>query len=501
MKTIEKRENKKGALDAFRLDTLSLKFNNLPKYKKLAIITTLAFLVLRVIISIKLNLTDDEAYYYTWTKHLSYSYFDHPPMVAYFLKLSTLIFGETNLAMRVPGLVGSLVSSVFIYKIVYYFSKDEKKAFWGLGVYQVLPIFSMGAIMTLPDTPLMLFYVLSLWVFIKIVYEKKSHYWYYLGVLMGLGFLSKYNMVLVYPSVFFFLLFSKEDRYWFKRKEPYLAFGISLLFFIPVILWNMEHNWASFGFHLKDRQSSTFAFRPKYFFRFLLAQLVVASAILFFAFWKDIWQNFKKRDVKLLAWFAFPIFIVFGISSISNASKIHWTAMAFIPMIIISSMYKTWKPLFTKIAVGFAIVLTSIIYIQGLYPMIPMTDDITNDMYGWDKTGVAVDKILKEDKNFFLFSNRYQTTSQLSFYLPNKEYVYSLNGSTEMFDFWEPEDKLIGKNGIFVTQTFYEVNPADLYLFDKIELVEKIPVYRGGKLAREYFIYKCYNYKGLKTND
>lgn len=66
-------------------------------YKKLAIITAAIFLIVRIIISIKLNITDDEAYYFTWTQHLSYSYFDHPAMVAYFLKLSTMIFGDTNL--------------------------------------------------------------------------------------------------------------------------------------------------------------------------------------------------------------------------------------------------------------------------------------------------------------------------------------------------------------------------------------------------------------------
>lgn len=463
-------------------------------------LTAVLFLIVRIIIAIKVNITDDEAYYYTWTNHLSYSYFDHPPMVAYFLKISTLIFGATNLAIRVPGMIVAFITSIFVYKIIYYFSKDEKKAFWGLALFQVLPIFAMGAIMTLPDSPLMLFYILSLWLFIKIIYEKKSHYWYYLGITMGLGFLSKYNMVLVYPSVFFFLLFSKEDRYWFKRKEPYLAFGISTLFYIPVILWNMNHHWSSFSFHLKDRQSSSFSFKPKYFLRFALAQLLVASPLLFGAFWNDMGKNFKKRDVQLLGWFALPIFIIFGVSSISNPSKIHWTALAFIPMIIISSLYRTWKPMFTKFAVGFAIVLSSIIYIQALYPLIPMDDDITNDMYGWDKTGIAVTKLLKEDKNYFLFSNRYQTASQLSFYLPNKEYVYSINGSTEMFDFWEPEDKLIGKNGIFVTQTFYKVNPDKLYDFDKIELIDTISVYRGGKLAREYFIYKCYNYKGQKID-
>lgn len=64
-----------------------------------------------------------------------------------------------------------------------------------------------------------------------------------------------------------------------------------------------------------------------------------------------------------------------------------------------------------------------------------MEDDITNDMYGWEKAGAAVSQMLDEDSNYFLFSNRYQTTSQLSFYLPNKEYVYSLNTRTEMFDF------------------------------------------------------------------
>lgn len=470
-------------------------------YKKLAYITIISFVILRVILGTVTNVTDDEAYYWTWTKHLSYSYFDHPPMVAYFLRLSTLILGDTSLAVRMPGILVTAISSLFIFKIINYFYKDEKKSFWGVAVFQIFPIFAMASIMTLPDTPLMLFYVLSLYLFIKIIYEKNSKLWYPLGIVLGLGFLSKYNMVLVYPSVFFFLLFSKEDRFWFKKKEPYIAFLISLLFFIPVILWNMEHNWSSFAFHLKDRQSSTFSLRPKYIFQFVASQLIVASPFLFFGLMGDMFKNIKKRDVKLLSSFTLPIFLVFGVSSLSNASKIHWTALAFIPMIIISSNYRNWKKWFTITSFSFAIGITSIVYIQSVYPIIPLkpTADITNDMYGWDKAGQSVDRILKSsNEKWFLFSNRYQTASQLSLYMPNKEYVYSLNGRTEMFDFWEPEDKLIGKNGIFVTQTFYKVNPADLFLFDKVELVDTIEIHRAGRLAREYFVYKCYNYQGAK---
>ena len=88
--------------------------------------------------------------------------------------------------------------------------------------------------------------------------------------------------------------------------------------------------------------------------------------------------------------------------------------------------------------------------------------------------------------------------SQLYFYLPEENYVYSLNNKIEQYDFWQDEEGLKGKNGLFVTHSFYRVIPGEKYNFSDIKLVKKINVIRADKVYRTFYIYKCYNYQGVK---
>jgi undecaprenyl-diphosphatase len=360
----------------------------------------------------------------------------------------------------------------------------------------------MASIMTLPDIPLILFYTLTLYFFIRLIYEKKAKLWYVVGGLVGLGLLSKYNMFLVYPAVLAYLLIDKEERFWLKRKEPYLAFLFSIAFFIPVILWNLEHNWISFSFQLYQRHSSEFKFRFDILTQFILVQMIVVSPLLFFGYFKVIFKNFKQKDVKLLSLYGAPIFLIFLFSSLFTEFKIHWAAMAYIPWTILLSNYINWNKFWKYIGIGLAVFLSLFIFTQSLYPIadIPPEDDITTDMHGWDKVGQEVQQIYNDlDKNeWFLFSNRYQLSSQLAFYLPEKDYVYSLNSKIEQFDFWKDQSKLIGENGIFVTHSFYKRNPANLYKFENIELIKTIDILRAGQVYRKFYIYKAYNYQGLK---
>jgi len=312
-------------------------------------------------------------------------------------------------------------------------------------------------------------------------------------------------MVLVYPGIFLYLLLHKEEWYWFKKKDFYLSFLISLLIFFPVIIWNMNHNWVSFAFQFLQRHNSgggQLNLRFDNFIVFFLIQLIIVSPLLFISFFSTMFKNIHKKDVKIAFFYGMPVFAVFQFSTLFTNFKVHWAAMAYIPFLIIWVKYTKWKKFMMYFGIGLAIILSLFFYTQSLYPIIKINpgQDITTDMHGWDKVGQEVQEIYnnKDRDDWFLFSNRYQVTSQLYFYLPEKNYVYSINKKIEQYDFWSDEEVLIGKNGIFVTHTFYKVDPVKLYQFDKINLLKKIDILRAGQVCRTFYIYECINYKGKK---
>ena len=220
-------------------------------YYKLFWALTAVTTFLRLSVIGKLGLTVDEAHYWVYSKFLDLSYYDHPPLIGYIIKLFTDIFGINEFVVRLPSVIIFVLTSWLFYLCVKKLF-NEKIAFIGAALLNVLPVFSfLGAVVTIPDSPLSLFWMLSFYLFINIIETGQKKYWYLMGITIGFAFLSKYTAVMIYPSIILFLICSKEHRFWLARKELYLSMVISFIIFLPVIVWNIQNNWASFGFQLQ----------------------------------------------------------------------------------------------------------------------------------------------------------------------------------------------------------------------------------------------------------
>src|SRR3989339_2129293 len=217
------------------------------KYKRLFFILTAVTSLLRLLVVGRIGLGDDEAHYFAYSRFLDLSFYDHPPAIGYIIKISTMICGNNEFAVRLPAVIFFIGISLLVFHLARKLF-DERVAFWSVALLNVTPVFSfLGAVLTVPDAPLAFFWMLFIYLFWRLLETGQGGYWYALGAALGLGLLSKYNMVLLPASIFFFLLFSQKHRQWFTRKEPYLACMLAALLFLPVVLWNIENGWASFG--------------------------------------------------------------------------------------------------------------------------------------------------------------------------------------------------------------------------------------------------------------
>ncbi|MHB9155466.1 MAG: glycosyltransferase family 39 protein, partial [Endomicrobiales bacterium] len=171
----------------------------------------------------RLGLSGDEAHYWAYTRHLELSYFDHPPLISYLIKAFTLVFGNTEFAVRLPTVLIFFFATWLVFRL----ARDlygEKAAFWSAVLLNVTPVFSfLGAVMTVPDAPLSLLWIVFVCLFYRTMQSGTASNWYILGAVLGFGMLSKYNAVLLVPSAFLFLAASEKHRYWLSRREPYLA--------------------------------------------------------------------------------------------------------------------------------------------------------------------------------------------------------------------------------------------------------------------------------------
>jgi 4-amino-4-deoxy-L-arabinose transferase-like glycosyltransferase len=480
----------------------------------------LVFTLARLFIIGNLGLADDEAYYWDWSRHLSLSYFDHPPLIAYLIALFVWIGKNSEFFVRLGGVILFFGSSILLFQI----SKrlfDEKTGFFSVLLFNLIPVFALGAIIISPDNPLGFFFLFSACLFLKAIQSNKKVYWYIWGLFLGLALLSKYNGFILVFSFLFYLALSKNHRRFLKSPHLYLGLLISFLFFFPVLLWNHQSHWASFHFQFMSGHKGHFSFHN--LFLFLISQAGYLSPLLYpfliLALFLAGFRGIKNKEENFLFLFclSFPTLILFHLASPFLSFKPHWTALGYLPALVgLVQIAKEWwgksgLKILLILAITLAFSLTALVQIEAFYPilqnkLLPAKMDLTNELYGWKEAGEEVEKIRKEmiDKkgknSVFIFSYRYQLVSQLAFYVPGRPEVFCLNNWSDAYDYFQKEENLLGKDGIFVCDNRFDRKPEEFCFFDSVQKEKDLAIFRAGQEVRRFYIFRCYNFQGIKSN-
>jgi 4-amino-4-deoxy-L-arabinose transferase-like glycosyltransferase len=476
------------------------------------------FTLVRLFIIGNLGLADDEAYYWDWSRHLSLSYFDHPPLIAYLIALFVWIGKNSEFFVRLGGVVLFFGSNILLFQI----SKrlfDEKTGFFSVLLFNLIPVFSIGAIIISPDNPLGFFFLFSAYLFLRAIESNKKTYWYLWGVLLGLALLSKYNGFILVFSFLLYSALSSHHRKLLKNPHLYWGLAISFLIFAPVLLWNLQHHWVSFHFQFSSGHKGHFSFYN--LFLFLLSQAGYLSPLLYpFLILALLFTGFrgiknKEENFLFLFCLSFPTLILFHLLSPFLSFKPHWTALGYLPALVgLVQIAKQWwsksrVKILSILAIIFAFALTALIQIQAFYPIlskkvIPAKMDLTNELYGWKEVGERVEESRKEMiekkgiNSVFIFSYRYQLVSQLAFYVSGRPEVFCLNNWLDAYDFFQKEEDILGKDGIFVCDNRFDRKPEEFCLFDSIQKEKDLAIFRAGQEVRRFFIFRCYNFQGIK---
>ncbi|MDR1122958.1 MAG: glycosyltransferase family 39 protein [Endomicrobium sp.] len=500
-------------------------------------VVNIATTLLRLLIIDKIGLTIDEAHYWVYSKFLNFSYFDHPPLIGYIIKASTLIFNDTKFAVRCPAVL-IFFFAIWIFFICVKKLYNEKTAFAGILLLNILPVFSfLGSVITVPDSPLALFWLLSLLIFIIIIETNNKKYWYLLGITTGFAMLSKYNGILIPFSVFLFLIFSSKHRFWFKNKEPYIGLILSVITFLPVLIWNTENNWASFRFQLGHGVGHSL---PKFsltlFGRSIGAQAGYISPLLFLMFiiaaFLCVKEAYKRenRTALIISCFSLPTLLIFNTVATFNEILPHWPAMGY----LVLSIYTThltlkfwhikWFKFYSYTAWSLTLLMVIMIFLHTLYGIIPMKKlipkgklekiehgipesekiDLTNEVYGWKEVGNEIRRIVttySKKERPFIFTYKSYLASELSACVPELR-VFCISDKINAYDFWQRDlKKLKNKNGLYIYNNYFFSEPKSRYetgVFSSYTEIEEFPVYRNGKKIKNFYFTFCKSFNPTK---
>jgi hypothetical protein len=479
----------------------------------------------------------DEVYYWTYAKYPDLSHFDHPPMVGWVIRLFTLdLLVQGEFFLRLGAVLIGTLNTWIVYRIGR-LVKNEMTGLYAALLYTGSFYASVVCgTFILPDAPQSLMWLLTILFLLKALPDRellRESRWFMLfaGVATGFALLSKYHAVFLITGTFAFILF--YNRRWFTAKETWFAFITALILFLPVLVWNYRNDFVSFTFHEgRILPKKELGLTPEFFLLELLGEfgynnpvnfiLVIAS---FIALGKG--KEFIRRDFRnLILWIHLPMLLLFLAISMFRPTLPHWTGPAWFGFFILAAAWLDDRlerkqvsrvfPYSMRAALLISITVIVIGTGQVNYGWFDISrlgiTDISMDMYGWRQTGVRVPPMLdKQEKNGLmkpgspLFTFRWFPAANFDYYLCERtgRKVYAVGYLPRIHKYyWINQlkgDLPKGTDAWFVgfSDDYHNAEGLYVWMFDSISKPDTVNILRGGKIARQAYIYRL---KGLKED-
>jgi len=345
--------------------------------------------ILRLVLAATLPLSPDEAYYWLWSEHLQPGYFDHPPMVAFWIAAGTALFGKTALGVRLLGPLAAAAGSVLLWDAGETLFPKCNAGLTVAVLFNATLIIGAGSIIMTPDTPLMFFWAAAFAALGRWLAARNPVWWLAIGAAAGAALLSKYTAVLLIAGIGLWLFSHREGRRALASPWPWAGMALAFVIFAPDIAWNASHHWVSY---LKQgsRVTQFDAARSAQFLAELAgSQIGLATPLIFGLAVYGLWRLRKAGTpaARLVLWLALLPGAVFVEHVISGRVEPNWPAIIFIPASLAAAalppeILRRWR----SPAIGLGLACNILVYVQALDPVLPIpasADPAALQLAGW----------------------------------------------------------------------------------------------------------------------
>ncbi len=462
-------------------------------------------------------LNSDEAQYWLWSKHVDWSYYSKPPLIAWTNHLSTMLLGDTVIGIRINAIAIGFILPFIHYALARRLFKDEKVAFWSSIVLFVLPHYHFVSKVFTTDTLLVLFWSLNMLFCLHALQKDKLKYWVLSGLTLGLGIISKYTMLLWVPSLVFIGWLG--DRNLLKMPRFYVSMFIAFIICTPVLFWNLSRDFVGarhiFGLMGAYKPHGSWLRSIGRIFEYFGGQLLSISPIFLPVYYKlyKKWRNKElTSDYKAVIFLLVPLLLVWGLFLVLSIKKnyINWTFFAFtsLPLLVGYSLAHFFNNKQRLRYVGITGILMLMVSFPsaldtlGMKNLYPPTVDIYSRQAAWDQLGEKVTEVLDKlgPDNIFIFSDSYHIASVLSFYVDGNPQTYCVNDGRRMnqFDLWPGIDQFEHKGYDALYVSSQPLPESVRKSSQTIQMVTKQErTYRGQKVQPDVNIYYLKGFDGV----
>lgn len=489
---------------------------------------------LRILVAASLELGNDEVYYQTYAQFLQWNYFDHPPMLALLIRLTTFnLYFHNELFIRAGAILCAALGTWLMYKTGCLLRNQQTG--WFAAILYNTSLFAsvIAGTFILPDAPQTLFWLISVYLMIRILDKAEQHrpfLFIMLGFSIGLCIMSKVHGIFLWLGFGAYIIFHRRDL----LKSPYLwiAAAISLAIISPIYFWNRDNHFITYTYHQGRISFWGNQPDPDHFLQQLLGSFFYSNPVNFIIYSVSLYAlakgriQFLPRCYSLLLWLSVPLIGVLLWTSIFNEILPHWSGPAYFSLMLLAAIFleqyhKTQRSINWLKTAGW---VYGLVVIGGLTAILFLPfrignnqtghlgkGDITLDMSGWKSFATHFDSLYETDsrsgkmkKNAILISDYWFPAGHLEHYeaIPHQHSLLAIGSLNNIHHFaWlnarAPRLER-GADAYFIYPSNYYGPPAQTLKndFGRVEDSVQIPQYRAGQPVRYFVIYRMHDFKG-----
>lgn len=419
---------------------------------------------LRLVVAAQSGLAEDEAYYRLWGLYPATGYYDHPPMIGWFVHLGQWIAGDTALGLRLLAVLSGILGSAALWRTGFLLYGMRVAGYAVLFLNATLLV-GVGSLIATPDAPSVLFWGLAVWALAELTSGRNPWWWLAIGLFAGLGLNAKYSVLFLGAGIVAFLVLVPEARRWWRSWQLWAGGLIALALVVPVVSWNADHEWASFvkqfGRAVPEGWSS------RYLPEFLGAVIGLLNPLIALlagiGLVRVVRGAFRGEPAAgLLLWTSLPFFVYLLAHSLHSRVQGNWPAPLFPALALMAAIVAADPPAFaarvwralagTAIVLGLAVSL--LVYWHAVTPLTGAfaRKDPTFQTRGWDEIREEVAALAGAHDARWIATYGYGLSAQLAFQLDREWPVEQLTERIRYAMRPDPDPVVLSQPALFIVE-------------------------------------------------
>lgn len=403
----------------------------------LAVVLAVTLWRLFQLFGVPVNLSFDEAQYWSWSKDLAFGYFSKPPLIAWVIALTTAAGGDSEPWVRVGATLAHAVTALLVYGIgaALFDRRDDRVdagrgpvGLWSAVVYITLPGVSLSSVLVSTDAFLLVFWALALLGLVRIVTGGSSLWWLAVGAGIGLGLLSKYAMVFFVLSAGLALVCHVPWRRFFRTPGLWGGLALGLVLYAPNAWWNMANGMASYRHTGENANLGANLFHPLKLLEFIVGQAGVFGPVLLVGLVVTLCVRSRKiyadERFRLLVVFSVPVLVVISVQAFLSRAHANWAAPAFVaatPLVVAWCLDRPSRSWILRTSVVLHVLVAGIVYnvdslAAAFGTRVPPAIDLQKRVRGWDKAGLWLRELKADYQDRPLLFDDRKTMATLLYY-------------------------------------------------------------------------------------